>query len=407
MQLLYSKKRMILFYCANALLYLASGFAHPVTPTLFQDLHLQNYMFGYALAAMMATYFLFSPFWGELNNFISSRVILLICCFGYSVGQIFFLRARTEMQFIWARVFAGAFLCGIFVVIMNYIVHTSPDETQRSVRLTTNATLQSVSSAFGFFVGGMIGSIKTEYAIIAQITLLALCGVFFFLVCENDAKTPIKELKFSSVVKKANPFAAFMSSGQFLTPLLAVLFVVCALHNLGSTGFDQTFNYYIKDQFQFSSAYNGALKAAMGLITLIANSTICVYFIKKTNVKKSAFGMLALCSATMLWILFINQITLFLGVNVFFFAFASVCHPLLQSIVASNAKGGNSNLVMGFYNAVRGLGGVFGAAASGGLYMFNPKYPFVCCLIAFLLAAALAFLYYRGSLKKEKADALL
>ncbi len=395
------RKRMILFFCVCILLNMASGFAHPVTPTLFKTLQLGDYMFGYALAAMMTMNFLFSPFWGKLNGFLSSRIILLIGCGGYAVGQIFFTLAKTELEIIIARVFAGVFLSAIFVTILNYIINMAPDETQRGVWLTTSATIQSVAGAFGFFIGGMLGALKTEYALIAQIIVLAICGVLFYAVCENDAKVPLKELKMKELAREANPFMAFVESRKFMTALLATLFVVCALHSLGSTVFDQSFNYYIKDQFDFSSAYNGILKAAMGFITLMANSTICVYLIKKTDVRKSVIGVLSLCTVTMLSIILMTKIVPFLVVNVFFYAFTAICLPLLQSIVADNARGENSSLIMGFYNAVKGLGGIFGALAAGSLYTHNPKYPFVCGMVAFALAAGFAFAFYTGSKRKE------
>jgi len=397
-----NNKKMLRFFAVSVVFYMASGFAHPVTPTLFQSLNLGNYMFGYALAAMMTMYFIFSPFWGKLNDYISSKTIMLIGCTGYAIGQVFFLLAHTELQFICARAFAGIFTGSVFVAIMNYTVHMAEDETQRGVWLTTGATIQSVSAAFGFFGGGMIGSIKTEYAIIAQITLLASCGILFSFVCEKDVKENAEKINFNKIVKEANPFAAFVASKNFMTPLLAMLFAVCALHSLASTGFDQSFNYYIRDQFQFSSAYNGILKAAMGLITLVANSTLCVYLIKKTDVRKSVCVALGVCATTMLWIININQITMFLAVNVLFFAFTSICLPLLQSVVADNAHGEQSNLVMGFYNSVKGLGGIFGAVASGALYVYNPKFPFVCSMLALVLATVFAGLFYVGSIKKEK-----
>lgn len=74
------KTRFFLFFFVMVLFNLAANFAHPVTPTVIQDLNLHDYMFGLALAAMMLTNFLLSPFWGKINEYISSRMSLLICC---------------------------------------------------------------------------------------------------------------------------------------------------------------------------------------------------------------------------------------------------------------------------------------------------------------------------------------
>ena len=53
-----------LFFTGMILFQLASNFAHPVTPTIIQQLQLPDYMFGLMLAAMQLSNFLFSPFWG-------------------------------------------------------------------------------------------------------------------------------------------------------------------------------------------------------------------------------------------------------------------------------------------------------------------------------------------------------
>ena len=47
------KTRFLLFFVAMALFHLASNFAHPVTPTIIQELGLPDYMFGLMLAVMM------------------------------------------------------------------------------------------------------------------------------------------------------------------------------------------------------------------------------------------------------------------------------------------------------------------------------------------------------------------
>ena len=401
-----TKRRMTLFFLVSILFSLAASFAHPVTPTLFQNLGMADYLFGYALASMQLVSFMLSPFWGKINTFISCRVSMLISCIGYALGQFFFAIATTETQFILARAFAGIFTGGTFVSILNYVINVTKDERQRGVYLTASATIQSVAGAFGFFVGGMLGAIDLSYALIAQVITLALCGFLFYFVCVDDVDPMIKGqgINWGKLVREANPFTSFVTAGKFMTIALAILFASSTFHSLGQTAFDQSFNYYIKDQFNFSSAYNGALKAAMGIITLIANSTICVYLINKTDVRKSIVGLLGLCSVTMLAIINTDSIIPFLTINVFFYAFAAICVPLLQNIAAKYASsGGDSNLVMGFYNSIKSLGGIIGAAASGSLYTLNPKYPFFCSLLAFAVATILAYFFYQ-SVKKRNYD---
>ncbi len=57
------KSRTPLFFIILFVFNMAANFVHPVTPTIIVDLHLNDYMFGLAMAAMMVMNFLFSPFW--------------------------------------------------------------------------------------------------------------------------------------------------------------------------------------------------------------------------------------------------------------------------------------------------------------------------------------------------------
>ena len=379
-------KRTLLFFVVFTLFNMAASFVHPITPTLFKDLALPDYMFGVALAAMMSANFLFSPFWGRLNSYISSRLTLLICCLGYALGQYFFATAQTSAQFIAARVVAGIFTGGVFVSALNYLVNTAPDPRARGLLLTTSATIQTVASSFGFFVGGMLGAIHISYALVAQVLTLALCGLLFLPVCAPDAQFPLAELKASVLLKQANPFKAFTDGRKALSPALMMMLALAMLQNLGLTAFDQSFNYYLKDQFGYSPAYNGALKAAMGIVTLLFNATLCVRLMRRPN-KARSLGLLFLGSgAIMVLSINLGQIWAFLAVNVLFYALCSICLPLLQDVAAEMAQDRDSNLVMGLFNGLRSLGGIVGALAAGGLYALSPGYPFVCTAIAFFVA---------------------
>ena len=165
--------------------------------------------------------------------------------------------------------------------------------------------------------------------------------------------------------------------------------------SLGFTAFDQSFNYYIKDVFGFSSGYNGLLKGAMGIITLIANTTIALWLINKTDLRKSIVWILAICVITVTGVVLVDAVIPFIIINVLFFAFNAVTIPMIQALVSQSAKEKDSNLVMGFYNAMKSLGSIIGAFASGALYTMNPKIPFVLTLVAFFFGTIFAFTYQK------------
>lgn len=391
--------KMRLFFLVLIIFNMGANFAHPVTPTVIKELHLGDYMFGVALGAMLVCNFLFSPFWGKLNDYIPSKTTMLICGVGYGIGQVFFGIATTEFMIILARMFSGVFTGGAFVSFLTYVVNVSRDE-DRAKNLTISATIQSVAGAFGYFIGGLLGEVGILPMFLIQAATLSFSGIMFYILLIDDRKAKDK-IPLKKVAKEANPFNAFKSCRRFLTVTFVCLFAVSTLSNLGYTAFEQCFNYYLKDQFALTSSYNGIIKAGIGFISLIANGTICMYLIKKTDVSRSTIYVLWTCAIAMLFVVILNDLTPFIVVNVIFFAFYAITIPLIQNLISKRAHGDNSNLVMGFYNATKSLGGIIGAFVAGGIYVFNPKYPFIFGLFAFSLSAVLACVYYARNKKNR------
>ncbi len=391
--------RLRLFFLGTILFNLGANFAHPITPTVIQNLGLHDYMFGVAYAAMASTNFLFSPFWGKLNVYLSSRTTMLIGGIGYGVGQLCFGLAQTELQIVPARMISGAFASAVFVSILTYIVNTS-DEEVRGIHLITAATIQSVFSAFGYLIGGLLGEISIGLTFGVQAITLAGSGLMLFMVCKDDTQKSMKETTPGALIREANPFKVFLASREFMTVLLASMFLVNALANIGFTAYEQCFNYYIKDQFGLTSAYNGVIKAAVGFITLAANGTICVWIVKKTDSRKSLIMVLAAATVSIFALIMSPNIQIFMIVNLIFYAFNAISVPVIQDLIAQDADGEKSNVVMGFCNATKHLGGIIGALTAGFVYGIRPNLSFIFAGISFAAAVAMVVFYNMKSREK-------
>lgn len=394
------KTRFMAFFACMIIFNLAANFAHPVTPTIIQDLNLHDYMFGVALAVMMMTNFLMSPFWGKINNYISSRLSLLICCCGYGIAQVWFAFATTEFMIICARMFAGLFTGGIFVSFLTYVVNVSKPEDQAKY-LTYSATIQSVAAAFGYMIGGFIGEYSVKATFLVQSVILFVVAVLFYVVCQPDAPSNVK-LEPKKLAKEANPFQAFLDSRKFMTVAFAMLFVVNILINFGNTGFDQAFNYYLKDQLSLTSSYNGIIKAAVGLVSFVSNMTLCIWIINKTNTKKSLVVLVGVCTVSAIGTLISPNIGLFIAFSVLVYAGYSVSLPVLQDMVAKMADPAQKNLVMGFYNATKSLGSIAGSLTAGFIYSVHAKLPFACTAVIYGLGVVAAIGYMVYGTKKNK-----
>ena len=396
------KVRFGLFFAAMILFNLAANFAHPMTPTIIQDLNLPDYMFGLMLAAMMISQFLMSPFWGKMNASISSRQTLLICCTGYGVAQLGFALAQTQTVILLARVLAGIFVGGIFVSFLTYVINVAKPEDQAKY-LTYSATIQAVFGAFGYLVGGLLGEVSIRGTFFLQALLLSASGVLFRIACEADHDGSEK-LPVSKILRQSNPLQAFFDGRQFMNTAFALLFALNILMNFGNTGFDQVFNYYLKDQLGLTSSYNGLIKAAVGLISFAANMTLCIWIIQKTNTKLSIVVLAGFCTAASLGALLVPELKLYIGCSVLVYAGYSVSLPVLQHMAAQQADPVQKNLVMGFYNATKSLGSIIGSLMAGFLYEFHVKLPFLVVVAAygFSIAAAAGYLICcRTSQKKE------
>lgn len=391
------KTRFLLFFAAMILFNLAANFAHPVTPTIIQDLSLPDYMFGLMLAAMQFSNFLFSPFWGKLNGAISSRQTLMICCVGYGVAQLGFACATTQGMILLVRVLAGVFVGGIFVSFLTYVVGTAKPEDQAKY-LTYSATIQAVCGAFGYLVGGVLGELSIRGTFFLQAFCLGLAGVMFRLVCLPDGQQEKVDLK--QIAGDANPLQAFIDGKYFLNMAFVMLFAVNILMNFANTGFDQVFNYYLKDQLGLTSAYNGIIKAAVGLISFLFNMTVCLWIIRKTDTRKSMILLMALCTLAAAGALLVPQISLFILLSVFVYAGYSVSLPVLQNMVAVQADPARKNLVMGFYNATKSLGSIIGSLMAGFLYAVHIKLPFAVVAVAYGISVLAAIGYLLQCRKK-------
>lgn len=378
---------------------LSSNFAHPVTPTIIQELQLHDYMFGVALAMMQLANFLMSPFWGKINNYISSRVSLLICCCGYGVAQVWFAYAATEPMIICARLFAGAFVGGIYVSFLTYVVNVARPEDQPRY-LTYSATITSVGGAFGYLIGGLLGEFSIKGTFLIQAATLIATGILFYAVSLPDGREK-EEISCRKLAKDANPLKAFLDCRLFMTLAFAALFAVNILINFGNTGFDQAFNYYLKDQLSLSSSYNGIIKAAVGLVSFVSNMTLCIWIINKTNTKRSMAVLVGVCTLAAVGSFLAPNIALFIAFSVLVYAGYSVSLPVLQNIVAAQADPARKNLVMGFYNATKSLGSIAGSLTAGFIYSVNVKLPFVCTAVIYGIGMVAAVGYLCCG-KKEK-----
>jgi len=381
------------FMVIYAFFQITSGFIHPVVPTLIVLRDFHSYMFGVILAAMSMANFIFSPFWGNLCNYVSSKYIMFICSIGYIGGQLLFGYANTEASIVVARLISGTFFGGITVSSLNYIINTSNEN--KSVYLVAASTIQSVGFAIGYFVGGVLGEVSVITPFISQAICMVVCALLFILYCNKNDGFKQTMPKRSVFIKESNPLSVLVSAKNLISGILSVFLLCVFIACFGQTSFDQSFNYYLKDIFDLSPIYNGVIRAVSAILSLIVNSTIGIILLKKTNHNKTFVWLLGLCTLIFFSIFIFKSLLIYIIITVVSLALNALRAPMQQDIILKKVKDEDSNVLMGFYQAINAIGSMAAALTAGFTYDLWNNLPFLIGGICLLASTLLATVFLR------------
>lgn len=388
---------------------IATNFVHPITPTLFTQLNLPKHMFGTAFAMMATATFLFAPMWGKISDKFGKIPTMSVAILGYTLGQVIFGISGTSAGILLGRFVGGAFMGGFTVTSMAYIVDMTVPKN-RAKYLTYLAVTQTMSGAMGYLIGGLIGNNSLVIPFIAQVIILVLGSAMMYILLAE----PVRQIDTSAAIPKEatsiNPFKALMDAGKVITIPMLVFLISVFVTSFASMAHDNAFNYYMKDALQFPPAYNGIVKAIIGVVGLTANFTINMWLSAHTNLRKSIIGVLSICAAVPFVCVFISGGKIpFIIANIVFYAFNAMWLPMQQTLAAQDSGAQSSGTVAGLYTSAKSIGMIFGPLFAGFIYNVNPKAPFVTSGVAFAIAAVVCAVNYKQfkkmGAKKDTAKA--
>ena len=370
------------------------SYHHPVTPTLFTELGLPARIFGNASAILCFFTFLTAPFWGELCGIMGRVKVFTVTCICYGFGQFILGEATTEAGVLFARMLSGIFSGGVTIASMLYIIDVSWEKNKgRNVALYT--AVQTVSSSFGYLFGGLIGTyFHYRYSFIVQGFWMITLGILSYFLQEESCLDIVK-IKTSQLVAKANPFRAFINAGSLLNRITCFFFIAVTLTGFALACYDNAFNYYLKDQLDFIPAYNGILKATIGLVGLGANFSITLWILKRKHLARNLTLVLLINTITAVLAVVNGGLIYFVIVNLVFFTANSIYQPLQRSLSVAGRSVREAELAVGLYNSMVNAGNVFGGIFAGIAYSYHVKAPFVLSSIIFLLAVCSSYVYYK------------
>ena len=230
-------------------------------------------------------------------------------------------------------------------------------------------------------------TLALNYAAAYASVVLGAPGVITLLVLRDaPGRTPSTEkIDFA----KINPVTSMTTSMRRVDAAMGVYLAIVFCFGFAMMSYDNYFGYFLRDQFGFPTSYNGYFKALIGIIAIIANSTINMWINKHTDVRKSITVILAFCSVSITAMLLASHsIPAFLGVALLYYTCNAI--TILQVMMMKDEDKSETGTISGLFNAFIALGRTFGPLIAAFAYGLNPLYPFVLAAAMYMIAALLS-----------------
>lgn len=251
------------------------------------------------------------------------------------------------------------------------------------------AMLQSVGTCIGYLIGGVIGDYSLMAVFYAQIGAASVLGIVTLLVLRDAPGRTLSTEKIDFA--KINPVTSMTTSMRRVDAAMGVYLAIVFCFGFAMMSYDNYFGYFLRDQFGFPTSYNGYFKALIGIIAIIANSTINMWINKHTDVRKSITVILGLCSVSITAMLLASHsIPAFLGVALLYYTCNAITMPILQVMMMKDEDKSETGTISGLFNAFISLGRTFGPLIAAFAYGLNPLYPFVLAAAMYMIAALLS-----------------
>ena len=367
---------------------IVSNFVHSITPAFLQMIQAPSYINGVAFSVMSLCSFFASPFWGKMGDRKPYPQLMAVGFFGYALGQFFFSIARGVPMLLFARVISGLLNGALAVNALSYLISVS-DSENRGQYLAMFAMLQSVGTCIGYLIGGVIGDYSLIAVFYAQIGAASVLGIVTLLVLRDAPGRTLSTEKIDFA--KINPVTSMTTSMRRVDAAMGVYLAIVFCFGFAMMSYDNYFGYFLRDQFGFPTSYNGYFKALIGIIAIIANSTINMWINKHTDVRKSITVILGLCSVSITAMLLASHsIPAFLGVALLYYTCNAITMPILQVMMMKDEDKSETGTISGLFNAFISLGRTFGPLIAAFAYGLNPLYPFVLAAAMYMIAALLS-----------------
>lgn len=384
-------RRIFVFYLIFSIL---TNMLNPVTPALFLELKMPDYMFGVGFACMAVATFIFSPIWGKMCRKIGCVNVFVLGFLLYGCTQVLFSVSTEQLPILFCRFFGGVAYSAGVVASMSCLMDIAEEHEKYNYMLYHSA-ITTIGVALGYSLGGIVGSVSVDAVFKTQIVTLFVLTI--------ATKILMKESMFPKVEpdtadnKKAGNKGASMSKSSL------VFLIIVLLSSFATTSYDQAYNYYIKEALNLPNYCNGLIRGGIGIIALAVDFTIGIWIVKSNKARKKIIPVFAMCAITAWLAPQIHTVWIFIIANFIFFAFNSLYVPVQQAL-AADSGGEDSTVIAARFTSILFVGKITGSLFSGFIYSYGNTLPFLAAAVVFLLSAVLSWVNYRQSICKTERE---
>ena len=377
------------------------GIVIPILPFLSPKLGADKMDIAFIIVTYAVCAGLCGPFWGRLSDRIGRKPVIMICLAGAALSYVMLgLASQLWMVFV-ARGFAGL-MAGNFGVASAMMADiTTPQNRARGMGM--------IGTAFGLgiILGPMIGGLLSGDS--ASFTLPCLFAGVMSLLAISAAAVFLKE---SLPHEKRLAHGEQRGTGQQLSfyGLLRqtgnrLLLLQYVLHNAGMSSVTYLLPLWVGDVLGWGPREVGIVFGIQGALMVIFQGGLLGPLVRTLGqwqllrIALSAF-FLGLLSAA-----FATTMPVMLGTMFLAMTGATMCMPLLNTIVTHRTPGEYRGRMLGMTSAVSSWGRVLGPLMTGAnLAVFGYRGAWLGCACIALLYLAWAFREYALQNGREGAD---
>ncbi|MCY4781616.1 TCR/Tet family MFS transporter [Sphingobacterium sp. UT-1RO-CII-1] len=377
------------------------GIIIPVIPGLIRelidgDLSEASRYGGWLMFSYAFTQFIFASVLGNLSDRFGRRPVLLISLLGFCINYTLMGFATSILWLFIGRLVAG--ITGAsHTVAAAYIADVSTPD-----RKAQNFGLLGAAFGLGFIIGPVIGGILGQYGtripFFAAGALSLLNLLYGYFVVPESLKVEDRR-EFSW--KNANPIGTFNYIKNF--PQIHTLAICIFLINLAAHAIQSTWSYYTMEAFDWDERTVGLSLGFIGALAAIVQAGLIRLIIPKIGLPKAVLIGLIFYSISMVAMgISINTTTMFASGAIY--ALGGIAGPAIQGLISNLTPNNEQGRIQGGIASIISLTAIIGPLMMTNLFytftkkgttVYFPGAPFIMGSILSLVAAIIAFLYFR------------